>query len=164
MVWALTRIVAASAQSDTEHLTTVAEGLRLFSGSPIIGTGIGFYVQQHLGQTVAFPVIHSTAAWLLAETGLVGFFAFAAPFAWLLVSGWFRRHSNDLSAQIIVPVLVAFAITSLAHELLYQRPFWFLLGATAAATSRGQLRSWGASSGRDTRNRPTKTAGASAAA
>jgi hypothetical protein len=138
IVTEFTKIVGASARSDTEHLKTVLEGLQLFAGSPVIGTGIGFYVEQHLGQAGEFPVIHSTTVWLLAETGLVGFFAFAAPFAWVLVSEWLRRDSNDLSAQIIVPVLVAFAITSLAHELLYQRPFWLLLGATAAATRTGR--------------------------
>jgi hypothetical protein len=135
VVGALTRVIGASAQSDTEHLTTIVDGLRLFAESPIFGAGIGVYVQQHLAQALEFPVIHSTPVWLLAETGVVGFLVFVATFAGLFITGWRRRGSGDLSAQIIVPVLVAFAGTSLAHELLYQRAFWFLLGTTAAANT-----------------------------
>jgi len=59
--------------------------------------------------------------------------AFAVPAVRTVVVEWKRRDSEELAGQLIVAALIAFAVTSLVHELLYQRAMWLLLGAGFAA-------------------------------
>lgn len=129
----------ASEVSDLEHRVSVTDGLGMFFASPVFGGGVGVYLQRQLERSGNFLIIHSTSVWLLAEAGLIGFLAFAIPFVRVLRQEWQRRASADLAAQMIVPLLVAFAITSLAHELLYQRAFWFLFGAGMGYTRRAAI-------------------------
>jgi hypothetical protein len=115
--------------SDSEHWTSMVQGLQLFLESPLFGSGLGIYIYGQLKQFGKPLLIHSSAIWLLAETGLVGFLAFAVPFARILAVEWQRRKMGDFGGQLVVMTLVAFAVTSMVHELLYQRPIWLLLGA-----------------------------------
>lgn len=67
----------------------------------------------------------------MAEFGLVGFLIFAAPaFSLVLQEG--RQMSADPVSGFITLALIAFAVVSIAHEVLYQRAFWLLLGAGLA--------------------------------
>ena len=123
----------AGASSDVEHRDSVLDGLRMFVALPLFGSGLGIYVHSQIEQLGTFIIIHSTPIWLLAETGLIGFLAFAVPAVRTLVVEWKRRDSEELAGQLIVAALIAFAVTSLVHELLYQRAMWLLLGAGFAA-------------------------------
>jgi len=123
----------AGVTSDTQHHDTIVDGLRMFAALPLFGGGLGVYVHNQIEQLGTFSVIHSTPVWLLAETGLIGFLAFVLPAARTLVIEWKRRDSDEPASQLIVASLIAFAITSLTHELLYQRAMWLLLGAGFAA-------------------------------
>jgi hypothetical protein len=127
--------MSATELSNLEHRVSVMDGLAMFVASPIFGGGVGVYLQRRLEQTDVPLIIHSTPVWLLAETGLIGFLAFAIPFGRVLAQEWRRRIDDDFAAQMLVPLLVAFAATSLFHELLYQRAFWLLFGAGIASNA-----------------------------
>ncbi len=118
--------------SKSEHWISIVQGLQLFFESPVFGCGLGVYIYEQMKQSGTLLIIHSTPIWLLAETGLVGFLAFAVPFGRVLAGEWKRRQLGDIGSQLIVTSLVAFAVTSMGHEMLYQRAIWLLLGAGLA--------------------------------
>jgi O-antigen ligase len=74
--------------------------------------------------------IHSTAVWLLAETGIVGFAVFVG--AALRLFGDALRRRREPVALLLLLLLCAMAVMSSVHEMLYQRAFWLLLGAVLA--------------------------------
>ncbi|MBX9845491.1 MAG: flippase-like domain-containing protein [Xanthobacteraceae bacterium] len=114
-----------------QHIQTIYEGLAMFMAQPLFGAGLGAYIHDQ-ATTVGTPlVIHSTAVWLLAETGLVGFAVFAAAALRLLAEAVWRRA--EPAALMLLLTLCAFGVISMAHEMLYQRAVWLLLGAMLAA-------------------------------
>jgi O-antigen ligase len=102
----------------------------MFLAHPLFGAGIGAYMQQQIQSTGVPLVLHSTPVWLLAETGVIGFGVFAAA-AWRLGAAAIR-HRNEPAARLAIMILCALAAMSAAHEMLYQRGFWLLLGAVLA--------------------------------
>lgn len=118
--------------------------LEQFRASPIIGIGLGVYLERDRksyearlartdGQQEFNPVgIHNTGLWLLTEAGVIGFGAFAAFFmlvAWRLL-GSARGQGHAGTAQQMLFVLVGCGAASLGMDVLYLRPLWFLLGAS----------------------------------
>ena len=100
----------------------------MFAECPLIGAGLGAFMAEQT--RIAKPlVIHSTAMWLLAETGLLGFLIFAAAGLQIAASE-FRQ--NDQVSKVTILIGVTFVVMSTVHELLYQRIFWLFLGATLA--------------------------------
>ncbi|MDO9411446.1 MAG: lysylphosphatidylglycerol synthase domain-containing protein [Pseudolabrys sp.] len=112
--------------SNLERLASLKSGFSLFLSHPFFGAGLGHFInaQAAAGQAL---VIHSTPIWLLAETGLVGFAAFVVPAA-LLFWQEFKTRNADPASQVLLLALAAFGVMSQAHELMYQRPIWLLLG------------------------------------
>ena len=117
--------------SDNERFTSISDGIKIFFSHPIFGAGLGAFVkaQLELGQRIV--VIHSTPVWLLAETGLIGFFAFAVPAVRIFWKEW-SEPNKDAAGRMLILIMVTFGIVSLAHEILHQRAFWLLLGAALA--------------------------------
>jgi O-antigen ligase len=76
-------------------------------------------------------LIHSTAVWLLAELGLVGFLAFAIPAIYVFANDWQHARKQRVSALIVL-CLVAFAIVASPADVLCQCTFWPLIGAGLA--------------------------------
>jgi hypothetical protein len=118
--------------SNVERIASLQGALNIFLGHPIFGGGLGLFVAERLRQFGQTLVIHSTPLWLLAETGIVGFFVVATLFARVLISEFRRLVRGDSIALLIVLILMALGIVSLVHELFYQRGFWFLFGAAMA--------------------------------
>ena len=117
-----------------EHLVTIQQGLAMFLSHPIFGAGLGAYIGEQIRSTGTPLIIHSTPAWLLAETGLAGFAVFFAA-AWRIVSTeWPRRMARP--ARFLILIFGILALMSAMHELLYQRAFWLLLGATLAVAAK----------------------------
>lgn len=114
-------------ESNVERMQSIVGGLQLFMNHPVFGAGLGAYFEQTRAAGHAV-VIHSVPVWLLAEMGIVGLLAFLAPAVRLFFAQW-PRAGSDRSALLIVLLLVAFGVVSLAHEILYQRIFWLVLGA-----------------------------------
>jgi hypothetical protein len=115
---------------DGARLQSIEDGARMFVAHPLFGAGLGAYLAGQHGQAEPLT-IHSTPVWLLAELGLVGFAIFLLPVV-RLINRELRRDESDAAGSLILLIFVALAIMSLAHELLYQRTFWFLLGAALA--------------------------------
>jgi hypothetical protein len=113
-----------------QHLQSVLDGLAMFAAHPVFGAGIGAYMAERIASTGMPLVIHSTPVWLLAETGLVGFGVFLAAACRLLADAIRRR--GEPAARLLLLILCALAVMSSAHEMLYQRAFWLLLGAVLA--------------------------------
>jgi hypothetical protein len=131
-IWAGS-IVAVLGRTDAvtiQHLQTIQDGFAIFLAHPILGAGLGAYVDEQVRTTGLPLVIHSTAVWLLAETGPVGLAVFVAA-AWRLFADAVRRR-GDPAATLLILMFCAFAAMSAAHEMLYQRSLWLLLGAVLA--------------------------------
>lgn len=117
--------------SNDEHWQTMVRGLELWLQSPVLGVGLGVFHARSPMWLGHSQVIHNTPLWILAEFGLVG----AAVFSWTFFL--LAHHAIQLgkalpSRRILLLLLMAFAIFSLVHEILYQRIFWLVLGAVLA--------------------------------
>jgi hypothetical protein len=131
-------VMARSTDGSTmEHLVTVQQGFAMFLANPIFGAGLGAYIGEQIRSTGTPLIIHSTPVWLLAETGLVGFGVFLAA-AWRIASTEWRRRTAR-PARFVILILGVLALMSAMHELLYQRAFWLLLGATLALAAKPAL-------------------------
>lgn len=117
---------------DYMRMRSIAEGFAMFLSHPMIGAGLGAYMQSQilLGSPL---IIHSTPVWVLAEFGIVGFAAFVLPYAVTLYMAYQNRRKPTWAFALCL--LVAFGIVSTVHEMLYQRAFWLLLGAALAMSS-----------------------------
>jgi hypothetical protein len=129
-------VIVPSAASTEERLISIFQGLKLFAGYPIFGAGLGAFRNQMIFVYGSQPLlIHSTAVWLLAELGLVGFFVFAGPAGYLFKNEWAHARREQASTLIIL-CLVAFAVMGGPADMFYQRTFWFLIGAGLAVVRR----------------------------
>ena len=120
------------ASDNQERLLSLVEGWKLFETAPWFGAGLGAF--RHLGfqgSTAGIPLlIHSTALWLLAEAGIVGFLVFTVSFGRVFLQE-VKTCANDASA-VAVFCLIGFAVMSTPADMLYQRTFWLLMGAALA--------------------------------
>ena len=97
----------------------------LAAASKLLGGGPEFL---GLGHTAAL------LGWLLAEMGAIGLVVFAAPIIRILFAELKPGRRTTPPAQILILIIVAFSVTSLVHEILYQRLFWLVFGAAMAVT------------------------------
>ncbi len=104
----------------------------MFWDHPVFGAGLGAFRNQLIPTLEGLPLlIHSTAVWLLAELGIVGFLVFAVPFMYVFFKEW-KYAPIDQTSAFIVLCLAGFAVMSGPGDMLYQRTFWFLIGAALA--------------------------------
>jgi hypothetical protein len=124
-------VMISGASSDTERMASLIGGWQLFIANPVFGAGLGAFMEQavRLGTPL---VIHSTPLWLLAEFGVVGFLVMTAPIVLIFRSEILRAPHFDVAGRLLILIISGFAVMSLAHELLYQRTFWLLLGVAMA--------------------------------
>lgn len=123
--------VASTESSDTERFKSLIGGWQLFSSYPLFGAGLGAFMEQQIALGKAL-VIHSTPLWLLAEFGIVGFAAMVAPVVLIFRAEALRLKDQDVAGRLLILIVSGFAVMSLAHELMFQRAFWLLLGAALA--------------------------------
>ncbi len=124
----------APTSSLEERWESIINGIALFAHHPLFGAGLGAFMEV---QIEAGPpmVIHSTAIWLLAEMGIVGFTVMTFPLVRLFFSearSLKNKADKDKTDAFLISMIVAFIIAASVHELLYQRTFWLLLGAASA--------------------------------
>jgi O-antigen ligase len=132
-LWSAIPAILPSSPSTHERLTSLLGGLKLFAAHPIFGAGLGAFQNEKIPGDRGFLVIHSIPVWLLAELGIVGFLAFAAPALYVFVTEW-RCARKDQASAIIVLCFIAFAVMSGPADMLYQRTFWLLVGTALAVT------------------------------
>jgi hypothetical protein len=110
-------------------------GWAMFLAHPILGGGLGAFIEQYTRQQGIPLVIHSTPLWLLAETGIVGLLIFLSPFLRIFKAESFDRAAGDRIGTFLILALTGFALVAAVHEMLYQRAVWLLLGAALACAS-----------------------------
>jgi hypothetical protein len=123
------------ASSDAERSFTLRTAWTMFLDAPIWGAGLGAFVHDQLLANGRFLVIHSTPLWLLAEFGLVGTVIISAPLVRALWGELRQSAPKDDAGVMLIGIIIAFAIMSLVHEMMYQRLLWLMLGAGLAMTS-----------------------------
>ena len=124
--------ILPSAASTDERLVSLIGAWRLFVEHPVFGAGLGAFRNQLIVSDSGIPLlIHSSALWLLAELGLVGFLSFAVPAIYVWLTEW-RRARVEPASAVIVLCLVAFAVMGTPADMIYQRTFWLLIGAALA--------------------------------
>lgn len=117
--------------SDQERWATLTHALELWQESPIIGAGLGVFIAKSSAWLGHPQVIHNTPLWILTEFGLVGVAVMGWAF-FLLVRHAIRFDTLQPARRILLLLIMAFAIFSFAHEIFFQRIFWFVLGAVLA--------------------------------
>lgn len=119
------------AGSDGERWSSIVRGLALWREFPLFGAGLGAFITLAKAETGKALVIHNSAVWLLAELGLFGCGVFLVGLVGMARAAWHNAH-EDPTARLLLLSLLACAIFQLAHDILYQRMIWLMLGATLA--------------------------------
>lgn len=120
--------------SDSERWQTISDGLAIWQANPILGGGLGAYVQARNDAGLPFQVIHSVPAWLLAEFGLLGLLLVGAAFVVLLLRAW-RMLSRPNEARwgfAGLALACCVGMAYLVHDFFYQRITWLMLGLAIA--------------------------------
>lgn len=129
-----------------ERLASMRRAFALWAAHPVLGVGLGGYLWTEMQAGPDHLVLlHTTAQWLLTETGAVGLALFVAFFlACLWSAASARRDPADRTLPLAVTgVLLVFAGASLGMEAMYQRHLWFLLGLALAVPGRIRTESHG---------------------
>jgi len=119
--------------SVSHRVVLTRQALELWASAPVTGAGLGAFLAQQKEARIEEPAtIHTTALWLLAETGLIGLGLFLGFFVYGTRMLWRARGHADPHQSVFVTATLAMlavaAIASVGTELLYQRHLWFLLG------------------------------------
>jgi len=132
-------------QSDRLRWQSIMLGWQEWLEHPLLGGGLGtFLLSRETSGTVAL-VIHSVPIWFMAEMGLVGLAAYGLFVASLVARGVAELRENAPQARGLLVAVAVFVVMSLAHDLFFQRTFWFVAGllvveATAVVRSPAPLR------------------------
>jgi hypothetical protein len=120
--------------SDIERWETIVGGLRLWVDRPVLGAGIGAYVQWLLATGQRGQGIHSIYVWFLSEMGVVGLAALLALGTRVVFWAW-RMMAVPAAAPwafTTLGILALMAIGGLVQDFFFQRLFWFALGFSGA--------------------------------
>jgi uncharacterized membrane protein YbhN (UPF0104 family) len=124
---------ASLAEVMAARAANLGEALRLWLDHPILGSGLGAFVADHIRTSGVPQVINSTYLWLLAELGIVGFAAFlAVPLMVLRAVLHDRNWRSDPVAVATIGCLIVLSATSLLHDIAYRRSLWLIMGALLA--------------------------------
>lgn len=123
--------------SNVQRIASLQGGLQMFLEHPILGAGLGAFMDAYAKAHGVPLVIHSTPLWLAAEMGIVGLVAFAAPVLRLFSYEIRQAAPHDPVRTFTVLALLGFVAIAAVHDVLFQRPFWLLLGAASAMVRPG---------------------------
>jgi hypothetical protein len=116
-----------------DRVDGILDGIDRWLRNPILGAGLGSHVQEQLRNGQIVSVIHSGYVWILAELGLVGLIAFMSLLIPIIqVLRMKSTVENGSLVRIIVIIVAVMALFNVLHDMVYQRMFWFLLGAFLA--------------------------------
>jgi hypothetical protein len=123
--------IIPTASSTQERLISLIGGLKLFWDQPVFGASLGPFRDQMIPTLDERPlVIHSTAVWLSAELGAVGLLVFSVPFIYVFQRMEICVRRSGFGVDCFV--LCSFRGYVEPGDILYQRTFWFLIGAALA--------------------------------
>lgn len=107
----------------------------MWLANPIFGEGLGTFANNLYGENGRQLVIHSVPIWLLAEFGIVGF-SVALSLPLVVAFKYMRSFTTRRPPAFLLALglVLLFALFGLVHDIAYQRLFWLLAGACAAAS------------------------------
>ena len=114
---------------DNLRIFSYHEGFKVFLSNPFIGSGLGYFLEHSkniVGQEV---IIHNTLLWILTEMGLIGLLIFCVlPLT--IMFHLYKSFKNGFETEdiILLFIILSTFIYSQAHEIIYQRIFWFAIG------------------------------------
>ncbi|MEI8320431.1 MAG: O-antigen ligase family protein [Alphaproteobacteria bacterium] len=126
--------------ANQERIFSMIEGLKIWLNSPIFGGGLGSFVESMKVTKETFLthknflVIHSSYIFLLAEFGLIGFSVFLMygvqilKYLYSRIILQYKTNSLSLQGRILIGIVPVFLIMGTAHDMLFQRIFWFVFG------------------------------------
>ncbi|MDR1351557.1 MAG: O-antigen ligase family protein [Zoogloeaceae bacterium] len=117
--------------SNVVRWETIRRGLEMWLEAPLLGAGLGVFIEKSTLWFKQAIVIHCTPVWILAEFGLLGALALMTIFLKVFISAY-RVRSRSPVYRAVMLLLVAFAIFGLVHDIFYQRIFWLVLGICLA--------------------------------
>lgn len=121
-------ISAPITDSGVNHRIQIMKtAMELWREAPIFGIGLGSFYAHELARG-GNSVIHTSALWLLTETGVVGLILFGILFYICVVTLWRETRNADPWAATALAVVIALAVSSLGTEIIYQRYLWLVLG------------------------------------
>ncbi len=129
-------IAGGYAPSNAQRIDSLKGGWDMFMANPLFGAGLGAFIERYMRASGTALVIYSTPLWLLAELGIVGLFAFVAPLVRVLKYEMRGAQPQDPARELLILVLLAFAVVAAFHDMMYQRTFWLLMGAALALNAR----------------------------
>ncbi len=124
--------------SNLERWHLNVEGLTTWLDAPILGVGLGVFLDGHRDAGGNPVIIHNTWLWALAELGVFGFIFLVGLFVSMLrgIAVWPRATvgtGHDVGLRVMgMGLLVAFGVMSQFHDMLYQRVFWLVMGVATA--------------------------------
>lgn len=119
----------------TERWMSITEGLQIWRENLLIGGGLGAFVAKGIESGGGgILVIHSTPVWILAEFGIIGA-AIVLSLPVIHVHRLYKSGFRALSTPTLylMNCVIVFAAFGVLHDMAYQRAFWFVFGAAAAA-------------------------------
>lgn len=133
----------------TARLESYREAIAAWRTSPVIGTGLGSHLYNQARKAPAgapLVQIHNTALWLLTETGIIGLGVMIILFGQIFIRIWAAARGDlaprldishpdtDKFMMATILVLVAWAVMSVFHEMMYQRVLWLIVGMALSRT------------------------------
>lgn len=115
-------------ESDVGRWLLTEKAFAVWMEAPLFGRGLGYFLEVSPAIMGLPIVIHNTALWLLTEFGVIGLIPFGFIFV-ILITWAIKQTNRRLTANAVLLLLTAFILMSAFHEVLYQRIFWFFLGA-----------------------------------
>ena len=109
-----------------DRIQNYLSGFSMWMDYFIFGAGIGAFIEREVTTT-----IHNSTLWIAAETGVIGLLLFAIlPFS---ITRHIWKAQRPLNPQIlsILFCTIIIILFSQAHEILYQRVIWLLIGMIA---------------------------------
>ena len=133
-----TYITRNYSDSGISHRIKISEkAVEYWKESPILGIGLGtFYHRVTEEKEISPATIHTTALWLLTETGILGLLCFTAFLAFVTTALIRKARSPDSDGGSleygVAAAVVVVAAASIGTELLYQRHIWWFVGLALA--------------------------------
>jgi len=109
-----------------DRIQNYLSGFSMWMDHFVFGAGIGAFIEREVTTT-----IHNSTLWIAAETGIIGLFLFTIlPFS---IARHIWKAQRPLNPQIlsILFCTIIIVLFSQAHEILYQRVIWLLIGMIA---------------------------------
>src|SRR5262249_52409834 len=122
-------------ESDRLRWQSIMLGWQEWREHPLLGGGLGtFLLRREAAGTIAL-VIHSVPIWFMAEMGLVGLAAYGVFVTSLVARGVAELRENAPQARGLLVAVAVFVVMGLAHDLFFQRTFWFIAGLLIVETA-----------------------------